>query len=185
MSIQAKNYNLQELGLRKGFDRNAIIYAEKARCPFYSFLTFANKKDSEIEYVICQIYKFNEGSLESTFNLSPDTRVPCFILSAETISKFASKKFSSHPLSLHDSLEFDIIEALTFSGPYQYGFKDQLHDWQLHFQDNPDCLHGGCNVCNFQRHAITVLPDIFLQLEPSMDSMHKELSALVAECLKK
>jgi hypothetical protein len=185
MSIQAKNFNLLELGLLKGFDRNAIIYAEKARCPFYSFLTFATTKESEIEYVICQIYKLNAGSLESTLSPFPDTLIPCFILSAETINKFASKKFSSHPDSLNDSLEFDLIEALTFSGPYQYGFRDRIPDWQLHFHDNPDCLHGRCNVCNFQRHAITVLPDIFLELEPSMDSMHRDISALVAECLKK
>jgi len=171
--------------LLKGFDPNAVIYAEKARCPFYSFLTFANKKDAELEYVVCQIYKLNNGALEPTFTQSSEIRIPCFLISAEIINKVASKKFSSHPLSVADSLKFDIVKALTFSGPYQYGFREKLPDWERHFQNDSNCLNDGCNICNFQRHAITVLPDIFSELEPSMDSMREELSALITACLKK
>ncbi len=184
MSIEARYYSLQDLKSQKGFDQNAMMYAEKARCPFYSFLTYTSKKDADVEYIICQVFTLDKGTLKPTLSQSFEEKIPCFIISAENIAKLASKTFNSHPVFLADALPFDLVQALTFAGPYQYGFKDTIPNWEQHFQNNPSCLNHGCNVCNYQHHAITVLPDILSELEPEKDYLHTELSMLVDACLK-
>lgn len=183
MSIQANFYSFTDLQTKRGFDQNALRYAANATCPFYSFATFSSNADL-FDIISCQLFKLKDDQLESTIVDEENPKIPCFTISTERIAQLAKTTFFSHPSDEKDRIEFNLKEALIFAGPYQYFFKDDIPDFEKHLSKDEVHRQLACNVCNFQLHAMTCIPDIYRELDPENTTAHQKLTELVEACRK-
>lgn len=184
MSVGLSYYSFQDLKAIKGFDPVALGFALKGCCPFYSFLTYGSTTETSSQYIVCQIHKLNHGDLSPTISNLFEEKIPCYIINQQVIDACAKKIFYSKGSDDEKCLEFDLVDVLVFSGPYQYFYKETVPNWESHFQKHEEYEKGACNVCNYQAHATSVLPDLFLQINPKDETNYKELTSLVSACLK-
>lgn len=166
--------------------------------PFFSTPQAPSETTDPEDFIIYQTLNLVDGALVSTSSPEDEMKktIPFYILKGVDIQRFALKILSSPrtPSKGPDSnrVEFSIAELLVLAGPYQYLYRNEdSHagpSWEDHISKRcyGESKRENCNACEYQKHALSAIPDGFNTLQSLGYFQNAEdVQPLIEACLDK